>query len=781
MKHNFQIILTMKYLKYILAISLAIFFGTVRISACGPYFPDDPNYILMFRSCSPELERQWQDGCRFQEYEKEQNCLMWQLITDPSIHVKDIEKVVYDARLTDLNDLTGGNLSGNKFARWLSSPKHKEDLYYLRVAKEIEEIREYMNNPWYYAYEGDEEHVRLSDLKEKCHDYKGERHASRYALQLVRLYFAAGDFQSCIDLWENKVNNLPQTIVTDMIASYVGGAYTRLGKKDKAIELFTRSQDIGSLINLKAWKGAEDRSIYTDERVKELEYIFNRFPNSPLLSVKIQEYIRNRESFVYNYSVWKDRDFHDPEPVKTYCVGDSLIADDEPVFYNELRRFAQRAVENSKCHQKGMWNYALSYLYYLDGNLTKAQSYINRAVQSKATSFIENSIRAFRFLINAQYANSSQSYTDLLLRDLKWLDDQMLNYAKLTPQENWQYNNKMNWKVCYWQDVARKVLLGVVCPKMKQVGKTTLALQLANYASNRIYQLFPLYEAYHYGYDDPQDKESYSVILPMDEYRKYWKGPNYFDWQSQFFEWINNSSADNAAEYSQRIHNPKSSIDKFLNERGYIDTDYIYDIVGTLYLREMNYNKASKWLAKVSSDYQNRMNIAKDGYFRLDPFRYQCDKKHFLSDTTDYKLKFAQEMERLERMINSDVEANRKAEAKIRYAIGLRNSFGKCWYLTTYEYNMGLSTEEEWRNWEWHTSSDREGFKDNTNAQRAYKKVDALMDEAIAEFTDSEKAAQAQLEMMNYATLIKQYPNTKAAAHIRSRCDNYYDYALQSR
>lgn len=55
------------------------------------------------------------------------------------------------------------------------------------------------------------------------------------------------------------------------------------------------------------------------------------------------------------------------------------------------------------------------------------------------------------------------------------------------------------------------------------------------------------------------------------------------------------------------------------------------------------------------------------------------------------------------------------------------------------------------------------------------------MDEAVAEFTDSEKAAQAQLEMMNYATLMKLYSTTKAAAQVRSRCDNYRDYALQKR
>lgn len=771
----------MKSLKYILVISIFVFLGKGRADACGPYFPDDPNYILMFRSCSPELERQWREGCRFQDYEKEQNCLLWQNITSSSISLDDIEKVIYDARLSDLNDLSKGKLSGNKFAKWLSAPNHREDLEYVRIAKEIEEIREYMNDPWYYAYDGDDEHTRLSELKKVCQDYNGRRHASRYALQLIRLNFAVGDFKSCIGLWENKVSKMPKDIVTDMIASYVGGAYSREGNRGKAIELFTRSQDIGSLISMKAWDGVESNSSYTDERVKELEYIFNRFPNSPLLSIKLQEYVRNRESFVYGYKIWEARGFHDPVEVKTYWDGDSLIADSEPVFYNELKRFAKKAAVSKHSRQKDMWNYALSYLYFLDGNLSNGILYLNRAEHSESTPFMKESIKSLRFLMDAQQASNSGRYLRKLLSDLKWLDTRMEEDVNLSPDNNWQYNNKLNWRVCYWQDVARKVLLGVVSPKMKQVGNQTLALQLANYASNRIYQLAPMYEAYHYGYDDPKDKESYTVILPFDEYRKNWPGHNYFDYQSQFFESIYSSKANDAALYAQRITQPKTELDKFLNERSYVDTDYIYDIVGTLYMREMNYEKASEWLAKVSADYQGRTNISKEGYFKLDPFHYQFDKKYYINDSSDYKLRFAQEMARLDKMISSDAEPNRKAEAKIRYAIGLRNSFGKCWYLTTYGYNMGYTTDEDWRNWRWHTSSDREGFKYNPYAQRAYKKVDSMMSEAIAEFTDPEKAAQAQLEMMNYVTLLRRYPNSKAAAQIRSRCDNYYDYAIQYR
>lgn len=394
---------------------------------------------------------------------------------------------------------------------------------------------------------------------------------------------------------------------------------------------------------------------------------------------------------------------------------------------------------------------------------------------------IKESVRAFRFLIDAQYANNSNAYRRKLLKELEWLDEHMKKDVCMNYDDNWQYNNKMNWPVCYWSDVARKVLLGSVCPKLSQAGNTTLALQLANYATNRIHQLSPLYEAYHYGGEDPEDKESYSVILPFNEYRTTWSDNNYFDYSNQFFDMIDGISADGAAMYAERIATPKSELDRFLNDRSYVDTDYIYDIVGTLYIREMNYEKASSWLAKVSTDYQDRTNIAKEGYFKLDPFRYQIDKKHYISDSTDYKLRFAQEMAQLDKIIHSDAEAHRKAEAKIRYAIGLRNSFGKCWYLTEYGYNLGYESDYSRGYWTWHTSVDREGFKDNTFAQSAYRKVDTMMQEAIKEFTDPEKAATAELEMMNYATLIKKFPKSKAAASIRSHCDNYYDYALQKR
>ena len=574
---------------------------------------------------------------------------------------------------------------------------------------------------------------------------------------------------------------MPQNIVTDIIASYAGGAYSRVGNRDKAIELFERSQDIGSLINLKAWTDTLSTSQYKDRRVKELEYIFCRFPNSPLLSVKLQEYVRNRERFVFNYADWEARDFHDPVYFDTKWVGDSLVAVTYNDFYDELKRFAGRAIASTDCHQKGMWNYALAYLYYLDNNFLKAASYLAQAERSEATPFIKESIRAFRFLFDAHYANNTQAYKSKLLRELKWLDECMARDAELNAANNWQYDNKMNYSFYFWQDVVRRVLLSKACPRLERAGNQVLALQLANYASNRILQLSPIYEAYHYGYDDPEDRESYTCYISINEFRNNWSDRNPFDYSSQFFDLINSSSADVAARYALNITSPASELERFLNERGYVDNDYICDIVGTLYLKEMNYKKASEWLSKVSQGYQQRTNVAKDGYFKLDPFRFQVDKKHFIADSNDYKLRFAQEMLRLENMIQSDGEPNRKADAKIRFATGLRNSFGRCWYLTDYEYLLGDNECENWQDWKMYPSSCKEGFFKNAYAQMAYQQVDKLMAEALSEYTDQELAAKALFDMMNFKSIMEKYPSTKAAAHVRSRCDNYYDYFIQKR
>lgn len=118
----------MKSIKYILAISVMLITATLPTVACGPYYPENPASIRVFRSCTPDLERQWQEGCRFQDYEKYENCLLWQKITSTDIPLKDIEHVVYDARINDILNFPQGKLAGNKFLL-LSGKKRQNHIF----------------------------------------------------------------------------------------------------------------------------------------------------------------------------------------------------------------------------------------------------------------------------------------------------------------------------------------------------------------------------------------------------------------------------------------------------------------------------------------------------------------------------------------------------------------------------------------------------------------------------------------------------------------------------
>lgn len=47
-------------------------------------------------------------------------------------------------------------------------------------------------------------------------------------------------------------------------------------------------------------------------------------------------------------------------------------------------------------------------------------------------------------------------------------------------------------------------------------------------------------------------------------------------------------------------------------------------------------------------------------------------------------------------------------------------------------------------------------------------------------YTDNERAAKAQLALLNFRTVVTQYPHTAAADLVRSACENYRDFGLQS-
>lgn len=100
---------------------------------------------------------------------------------------------------------------------------------------------------------------------------------------------------------------------------------------------------------------------------------------------------------------------------------------------------------------------------------------------------------------------------------------------------------------------------------------------------------------------------------------------------------IDSIGIDNAIRYAQRTNRPQNDFDRFLNARGYIGKDYLYDILGTQCLRNMRYKEALEYLGNVSIAYKNHPNL----YMEFDPFSI---RRKAIKNESDFRYDFARVM-----------------------------------------------------------------------------------------------------------------------------------------
>ncbi len=156
---------------------------------------------------------------------------------------------------------------------------------------------------------------------------------------------------------------------------------------------------------------------------------------------------------------------------------------------------------------------------------------------------------------------------------------------------------------------------------------------------------------------------------------------NRFDYSNNFFKMIDTIGVKSATAYFQATRNADGLLARFLNRRSYTDNDYLCDIIGTQYLRRMQYGEAAGWFSRIKGDADAMLNTTP--YYRYDPFGVWYETT---DNRSNFKLRFARDMYALELAISNSSDPNTKAGKMVRMALGIRNSFGYCWPLTQYYY-----------------------------------------------------------------------------------------------
>ncbi len=321
-----------------------------------------------------------------------------------------------------------------------------------------------------------------------------------------------------------------------------------------------------------------------------------------------------------------------------------------------------------------------------------------------------------------------------------------------------------------------------VVPALLKQGRISEAILLANYASS-------IEGAHEYA-------DNWS--LTNGSYRHYVVPDNTY--ANTGFQLMLSRTAQEIANYKKYLSSNSELVKEVISQIRY-DDDYLNEIIGTLYLREGNYNEAVEYLSQVSVDYQKTLNVYRCGYLIDNPWvncymptdKWDYPQKETEIDESltnafnpanssllltpeDAKLNFAKEMSRLQQLVKTGTPDER-GMARIRFALARFNSFNDCWALT--QYWSGEANQCNYRPfyWQWDGKDCELGYlKELTGSIPTEKWLESELRKGLSELQTPEVKAEAEFLRGNYLTIAKRYPSTKVGAFLASHCDSWKDW-----
>lgn len=156
--------------------------------------------------------------------------------------------MVYKADLAYLrnicNNFTNSRQHANAFIRWIVANKRRDIIDLLILAKQIENVRYSMNDPWYYPVDGSDYYRLLNGVVEKCRQYKRGPLLGRYALQMTRALCALREYNECAGYWDLIKGELSNDAVKTMAELQAASALYKVGRKNEAIDIYAKYGDI---------------------------------------------------------------------------------------------------------------------------------------------------------------------------------------------------------------------------------------------------------------------------------------------------------------------------------------------------------------------------------------------------------------------------------------------------------------------------------------------------------------------------------------------------------
>lgn len=401
----------------------------------------------------------------------------------------------------------------------------------------------------------------------------------------------------------------------------------------------------------------------------------------------------------------------------------------------------QELISSGRAKHPGDWQLALAFYY---GNtlkeISKARAHIKRACASAFSSTeIADQARIYRMKLDAMAGDQTSLYADI-----RWLKTKTDIFSK---------------DYVMWNRYAGNIIYENWIPKLWAKGDYSKAILLSAFADNDKSGSTLFYDW----------KTSPTVANTLEEIRKSELDFNYVDYSSLTFQLMYSLSSAQLADTYTKIM-ASSPLNNMLRPYARTDKDYFNELIGTIALREQNYDRAIFYLNQVSPAYQRTLNVYKHDYLSRDPFALVRTK----ADPDNMKLNFAREMRHYRHEMKNARTPDERGKARMMYAIGLHNSTGTCWALTRYSDGyLEHAFEPCLTYWNNDDNPDYSFLVNNEPSRTDELMFTAELAAARAMMTSDEARAEAEYYLGNLKSVIKFYPYTATASRIRTSCDNW--------
>ncbi len=370
----------------------------------------------------------------------------------------DLKYILYKARLGEIDTLIftvkkpgypiSNSLSDNSILKVSDTRSALDFLYYAGFAKRCEKYATYQPDDWYYDRNKPDTNDPINKKDEitllsngglkQLTNAKSDFVKQRYAFQVLRLYFMAGEYDKCVQFY-NAQKSIIESVLNSICyraKGYLAGAYYKRKDFANANYLYSLIYDQYDTMKISAYfsfhpqeendwnqtlalaKTSREKAalwqmlgIY-DDPLRAMKEIYTLDPKSDLLDLLVVRAVNEEEEkFIYQPGEYGDGYIDSASVIKSKEVNKELVD------------FLRSVADNGNTAKPYQWDLAAGYLSWASGD-DAFEKYLDKAkAEAHGDSLVQDQIRLVQLvgLVNSGKAGDKK-FEESFLPEITWLN-----------------------------------------------------------------------------------------------------------------------------------------------------------------------------------------------------------------------------------------------------------------------------------------------------------------------------------------------------------------------